>query len=257
MPASVPPSSGDQTDGRRVQPASAAGERRGGTRALPAPAPSSPPAESGRDVGHDADHGAAPPRRGRGGGLATALLVLVGLALVATSGFMADLPPAYESTATVALEPRPDAEVPSAAMITLLAAPYVSYAASDSTLGAVSDVTDVPVDEVREGVTVTMEPESTNVEVSATFDDPTVATAVAAEVARRIEDFASADRSLVAEVVVPAAEAERTTTDRLRPVLVPGLLVLGLLLVVAGAARALLARRRGRVRAQQRDGVTA
>lgn len=194
---------------------------------------------------HDDGREPATARRRRGGILA-ALLVVVGLGLVAISGLLSDLPPAYESTAIVALEPRPDAEVPSAAMIELLAAPYVSYAASDSTLEAVSESTDVPAEDLREGLSVTMEPESTNVDVQATFDDPVTATSVADELAWRIEDFASADRSLVAEVVVPAKEAEATTADRLRPVLVPALLVTGLLLVLAGAVRSVLATRRHR-----------
>lgn len=220
------------------------------------PPPASAHAATETETGHVTGRNAGAVRRRRGG-IATALLVVLGLALVAVSGLLADLPRAYESTAIVALEPRPDAEVPSAAMITLLAAPYVSYAASDSTLQAVSEFTAVPADEVREGVVVTMEPESTNVEVTATFDEPAVATAVAAEVAFRIEDFAAADRSLVASVVVPADEAERTTADRVRPVLVPVLLVVGLLLVLAGAARSVLAARRQRSGGGARDGVGA
>jgi capsular polysaccharide biosynthesis protein len=178
----------------------------------------------------------------------TALLILIGLCLVAAAGVVSNLPPAYESEARVALQPRPRDEVPSAAMITLLAQPYVTYATSDSTLADVSEATDVSVEELRRSVTVTMPAGSTNVEVVATFDDPDTASSVAAEVAQRIEDFAAGDRTLVADVVVPADEGEATTVDRLKPVLAPALLALGLILVVAGAVRSVLGARRRRGR---------
>lgn len=261
MPSSVPRPADDRSDGHSEgqpeDPATGrpahdpAGPPLSGTRALdtvdPQPAPgrrvNQPPPPATEDVQEPAPTEAGGRRRG---GLATILLLVLGLCLVATAAVLADMPRAYESEATVALEPRTDQQVPSAAMITLLAAPYVSYAAADSTLESVAEATDVPIDEVRNSVRVTMEPDSTNVEVRATSDEPTVATAVAAEVASRIENFASADNTLVADVVVPAGEAEPTTNDRMRPVLAPVLLVVGLVLVLAGAARAVLAVRRRR-----------
>ena len=224
----------------------------------PAAAPEAP-LDARRDATSGARSGAAVPddvhgpREGRSGGsFATVLLILLGLCLVAAAGVVSSLPPAYESEASVALQPRPGDQVPSAEMITLLATPYVTYATSDSTLTAVSETTDVPFEDLRSSVSVTMPAGSTNVEVLATFDDRETASTVAAEVARRIEAFASTDRTLVAEVVVPADEAEATTLDRLKPVLAPVLLGLGLLLVLAGATRSVLGARRRRARTSSR-----
>jgi hypothetical protein len=171
----------------------------------------------------------APSRRGL-----WLVVALVGLVALTTGVLLGQQPAAYTSSATVSLEPRSTDNVPAASTISLLTAPYAAYAAADSTLARVAEEAGLDYTDVRQGVVVTLEAASTNVEIDVTLADGADAVAVAGRVAAEVVSFGTGDTTLRAAIAVPPSAPEQTLVSRAEPVLAPAGLGLGVALLALG-----------------------
>jgi capsular polysaccharide biosynthesis protein len=174
-----------------------------------------------------------------------AWIALLGIALCLVAWTIQVAPRQYTATAVVSVVPRDGEAPPAASMITLLAKTYVAFASSDQTAEKISAETGLPVGDVQDAIKVTMAPNTTNVEVNATVGNPGQAALVAGSLSNLLVTFSQYDSTLTASTVVPATPPLHPELDGVRPLVVQGLLVLGVV-AIAAALLVRLSRRPGR-----------
>ena len=177
--------------------------------------------------------------------LGAAWIALAGVVLCLLAWLIHTAPREYTATAVVSVTPRAEETPPAASMITLLAKSYVAFATSDQTAAKISAETGVPVEEVQEATSVTMEANTTNVEVEATMGSPGEAALVAGSLSTLLVTYSKYDFVLTATTVVPATPPLQPELNGVRPLAVRGLTVLGIVALVFGLLIE-LSRRTGR-----------
>ena len=160
-------------------------------------------------------------------------LAVLGVFLLLLAWALHSSPRQYTATSVVSITPREAEAPPAASMFTLLTKSYVAFASSDHTAAKISQATGVPMDDIQRGTNVTMEPNTTNVEVEATMSSPGDAALVAGAVGVRLVAFSSYDRTLTASMVVPPTPPSSPELEGVRT------LVVRTLLLTAGALIAL------------------
>lgn len=163
-----------------------------------------------------------------------ALLVAVPLFAGAVA-YAESLPSTYSSTTVVTLTPRPDVDV-GGDVLRVVVPKYVAYLDSRAVREAVAAETGAGASAVRNGVDVSVAPETANLEIVAELSSPEQAAAVAGELAAAAVTLSRGDRLLEADVLVPAVAVEKPSGPP-RRLIEAGALLLALL---AGVTLALV-----------------
>ncbi len=163
-------------------------------------------------------------------GVAFALYVSAGAALLGAWLALAS-PPNFTSEAVVAVTPRSNGSVPSAAMISLLATRYVAYASSDETVEVLATNFDLQSSNIRSGLSITMPAQTTNIYIESTMASSQNAATVASGLSARLIDLSKEDPNLRASAIVGAQAPTEADGERRR-----ALVVMALLMVAGGAA---------------------
>lgn len=170
-------------------------------------------------------------------------LAVVGLAALLGALAVYTAPATYTSTAVVSLQPRETDPPPAAAMISLLATPYVAYAASDEVVQELAAETSSSAEEVDGGLQVRVPPRSTNVEIRSAMASPDDAVAVAEALSERLTALSISDETLVASTTLPPGRPTGPDNSALRLVALAALSTIGVLALSLAAGLVTRARR--------------
>jgi capsular exopolysaccharide synthesis family protein len=164
------------------------------------------------------------------------LALLVALPMFAAVVTYAEtLPSTYESSAVVALTPRPDIDV-GGDVLRVVVPKYVAYLGARPALSAVAERAGVDPDELRGGVDVSVAPDTSQLEIVVEMLSAADAAAAARELAEEAVSLSASDRLLEADVLVPAVAVQDPAGPPRRLIEAGGLL----LALLAGAALALV-----------------
>lgn len=180
-----------------------------------------------------------------------AVLALAGLCLLLLALALHVSPRQYTATAVVSLTPRQADSPPAASMFTLLTKSYVAFAGSDYTAQRISQATGIPSEEVMRSMSVTLEPNTTNIEVESTMGTPGDAALVAGAAGVRLVAFSNSDRTLEADMVVPPTPPEQPELQDIRTLVVLGLVLAGGVLLASAAVFGIFGGRSGGSRSRR------
>lgn len=133
------------------------------------------------------------------------LLLLVAVPLFAgLFAYAESLPDKFQATAVVSFSPRTDTSV-GADVVRLVVPKYTVYVTSDATTRRVASDLGVVTSQIQDGLSVTIPPETTNLEVSISGEDETLVAPAANALATQAVDFSKRDELLVGALVSKAA----------------------------------------------------
>ena len=180
--------------------------------------------------------------------LAASAVVLVGVAT-----YMLVQPTVYSASAVVALRPRGQERPPPAEVVLLTAPRYVVLATSPYVLNQVAQQLKLDPEELANGVTVTVEPNTANLTIKVTLRNREATATVANVIADAVIRRAGGDSILAGQILSRAVEPPGASGPNQLVMLSAG----GVAAVVVGAGAAGLFDRHMRRRARLVRGVAA
>ncbi len=179
-------------------------------------------------------------------------LAAVTVVLVGVTAYLLAQPTTYSASTVVAL--RPKGERPAQADVVLLTAPrYVSLATSPYVLNQVARQVEIDAEELANGVTVTVEPNTANLAIEVTLRNREATAAIANAIADAVVRRAGGDPILAAQILSRAVEPSGSSGPNQLVTFGSGLVAA----VVVGAGAAWLFDRHMRRRARLVRGVAS